>query len=1051
MAQSRTIKGIVKDDKGLTLPGVSVTEKGSKNSTATDENGGFTIAVKPNSILVFTSVGYTSSEVAVGSKTELTVQLKEDITTLNDVVVVGYGTQKKISMTGAVETISSKAFENRPVTSAVQLLQGASASLVVSTPAGGNTPGSRPTITIRGQAALTGGATEPLVVIDGIPSSVDDYNTLNPNVIESISVLKDAASSAIYGARAPYGVLVVTTKMGKKNEKPVITYSGNTGIVFPVRTPNTADSYSFALSRNQAQLNGAAAPYFSTAQLDIIKDNIDNPGKYTLAQLNPVINGAWPGANNSYNNVDMMDVWLKPSMRQQHDLSVRGGGEKTNYFVSAAFVNQPGNLNYIEDIDNFKRYNLNSGLVAEINDWLKLTYRTRYALSQSIAPMGEFASGRDRIYAFAYGAWPTMSVMLPTGEYGSLPRISTSIGAGDSRLNTHNLDNILALDMKLAKGWTAHVDGDWRIAFNDRQDLRIPVYETGPTGVVGLIPGTESSLAKSNTLSTYWTLQGWSAYEHSLDKHNFRLQLGVSAEESNARQLSGTTRDLIDPQLPAVAISTGTRTLNDAINTWATQGFFGKFNYDYDNKYLFQVTGRYDGSGRYSEDSRWGFFPSVSAGWNISRENFWEKIAPVVNYAKLRGSYGTVGNQGNSAGYLHIPTMSVGAQSPWIFNGARLPYVNTPGILNMERTWEKLTEYDIALELGLLNNRLTAEFDYYNRDSWDIIGPATPLPAVLGTGAPEINNAAFVTKGFDLTIKWSDNINKDWNYSVAMNLGDNHSEITKYNTTLNSIGSGAFYVGKQIGEIWGYTANRFLNAGDFDAAGKLLVDQSQFNARWFAGDMKYEDLNGDGKINNGTATVGDSGDQRRIGNSTPRYNYGVNLATGYNLKSAGRLDLSIFIQGVGKRDVFMGSSYYYWGAVGTGTSAIETTIYKGQQMDYYRDEKSDPRVLAVLGQNTDSYFPRPYGNSGEGAKNFQSSTKYLLSGAYTRLKNVQLNYSLPQEVLKTAKINNCSLYVSGENLFVLSKLPSYIDPEFVNGGRAYPQTAVFSMGVNIGF
>ncbi|AOW09020.1 hypothetical protein EM308_05580 [Flavobacterium gilvum] len=1048
MAQSKTVTGIVKDHKGIPLPGVSVIEKESKNGVTTDYNGAFTIDVKQNATLIVKFIGFISREITVGSKTELTIEMNEDVTSLNDVVVVGYGTQKKISMTGAVETITSKSFANRPVTSAVQLLQGASASLVVSTPAGGNTPGSRPTITIRGQAALTGGATEPLVVIDGIPASVDQFNTLNPNVIESISVLKDAASSAIYGARAPYGVLVVSTKMGKKNEKPVITYSGNSGIVFPVRTPHTADSYTFALARNQAQLNGLLAPYFNDAALDIIKDNIDHPGKYTEEQLTPPVNGAWPNVVQSYNNNDMMDVWLTPSIRQQHDLSVRGGGEKTSYFISTSFVNQPGNLNYIQDIDNFRRYNLNSGLVTEISDWLKLTYRTNYSLGMTIAPMGEFGTGRDRIYAFAYGAWPTTPIKYFTGEYSSLSRISTSIGGGDTRVSGHNLDNILGLDMKLGKGWTAHVDGDWRVAFNDTQTLRIPVYETGPTGAVTLLAGTESSLAKSNALSTYWTMQGWTTYERSLDKHTFSLQLGAQVEEANARSLSGNTRDLIDPELPAIAISTGTRNVNDAINTWATEGFFGRFIYDYDKKYLLQVTGRYDGSGRYSEDSRWGFFPSASAGWNISRENFWEKIAPVVNYTKLRASYGTTGNQGNSAGYLHIPTMSVGSQSPWIFNGARLPYVNTPGILNMERTWEKLTTLNLGIELGFFNNRLTSEFEYFNRESWDIIGPATPLPAVLGTGAPEVNNAAFVTKGFELSVKWADNITKDWNYSVGMTLGDNHSEVTKYNTTVNSLGG--FYVGKQIGEIWGYTADRFLNAGDFGANGKTLIDQTQFNAKWYPGDMKYEDLNGDGKVNPGTTTLENMGDLRRIGNSTPRYYYGVNLATGYNMKNAGRLDLSIFIQGVGKRDVFMGSSYFYWGAA-TGGSSIETAVYQGKHLDFYRDEKSDPRVLSVLGQNVDAYFPRPYNNSGEGGKNFQTSTKYLLSGAYTRLKNVQLNYTLPQDILKSAKINNCSLYVSGENLFVVSDLPSYIDPEFVNGGRTYPETAVFSMGVNIGF
>lgn len=637
---------------------------------------------------------------------------------------------------------------------------------------------------------------------------------------------------------------------------------------------------------------------------------------------------------------------------------------------------------------------------------------------------------------------------MPNGEYSNGPRISTSIGAGNALAKSHRLDNILALDADIVKGWTAHIDGTWRVAFDDNQRLRKPVYETRPSGASSLIPGTESSLTKFTQLETYWTLQGYTAYEHTISKHTFRAQVGVQAEEDNIRQLSGTAKDLFVPELPAIATAAGVRTFNDALSTWATAGLFGRVNYNFDEKYLLELNGRYDGSGRYSRDSRWGFFPSASVGWNMSSEKFWKSILPVVNRSKIRASYGTLGNQGNSAGYLHIPTMSVGSQAGWIINNERLPFVNTPGILNMMRTWEKYTTFDVGLELGFFGNRLTSEFDYFNRRSWDVIGPATPKPSVLGTGAPDVNNAEFVTNGWELQMRWNDIISKNWDYSVGLSLSDAMSHVTKYNTTINSFNG--WYPGKEFDEIWGYTVDRFLNKGDFDAGGKLKWDQSRINANWYPGDVKYEDLDGDGKITPGSGTIENPGDLHKIGNSTPRYRFGVNLATGYSFPKAGRIDLSVFFEGIGKRDLFMSGNFFYWGGA-TGGSSVETSTFKGKHLDFYRDEDSNPRLLELLGENVNAYFPRPYGNSGEGGKNFQTSTRYLLSGAYMRLKNLQLTYTLPNNLLDRAKIKTCRIYFSGENLFVLSKLPSYIDPESVNNGKMYPQQAVYSMGINIGF
>lgn len=1051
--QDRQITGIVKDATGEPVIGANVVEKGTTNGTITDVEGRFSLSVAPNATLIISYIGYVSSEISVKGQTSVVVTLKEDSETLDEVVVVAYGTQKRSNLTGSVDVVSSKELANRPVTNTSSMLQGKASSITFSTPSGGNTPGKTPTIQIRGQAALNE-STPPLVVIDGIPSSMDDFNALNPNDVESISVLKDAAASAVYGARAPYGVLMVTTKMGRRNEKPSITYSGNYGVVTPINMPRMADSYTFGLLKNQSKVNAKMPVAFTNDQLDLILDNIQNPGKYTLSDLVSDEGNTWGWGNQSYCNNDFIDIWLRSSFRHQHDLSVRGGNDKTSYSVSTGYVYQPGILNFVEDIDNYSRFNINGGVETDVTSWLKLTYRSRYSYETTKDPNFEYGQGRSRAYEFAYGAWPVTPVKNPDGVYNEGTRIATGIGGGHQTTVYHRLDNILALDFNLAKGWTAHVDGTWRMNFKDYQSLKMPVYGLRPSGDKFLMGGTESSLAKHTGMTRYWTIQGYTAYEHQIKKHNIRIQLGAQAEENTYRELSGTAKDLFVPDMDAVSIAQGIRTFDDKINDWATAGFFGRINYNFDERYFIELNGRYDGSGRYSKGSQWGFFPSAFAAWNMSNESFWEGLKDVINFAKLKTSYGTLGNQGNSAGYLHIPTMEVASESKWIFNGSRLPYVKTPGILNMSRTWEKITTLDVGLEMRALDSRLSAELGYFNRRSWDIIGPPTPKAAVLGTSAPSINNAEFVTNGFEMQLSWRDQINEQWDYGVSLNLADGRSKVTKYNSASNSFGQNSdgsekWYEGKVFGEIWGYKVDRFLTKDDFDENGKLLVDQSKIHANWYPGDVKYEDLNGDGEITPGNSTVEEPGDLRVIGNSTPRFRYGINLSTGYEFEKAGRLDLSLFFEGVAKRDLFMNGSFFFWGT-GVGNSFASSVYDNKWHMDFYRDGTTDSRLLEYMGENINSYFPRPYDNA-EGNKNFQTNTKYLLNGAYLRLKNLQLAYTLPKHLISKAGITNCRVYFSGENMFVLSALPSYIDPEAVGGGRMYPQQAVYSFGVNVSF
>lgn len=1043
--QERKIKGTVYDSKRNVLAGVTVkVDDGSASST--NANGVFEVQVSANAKVVFDLLGFEQYVLQVGASNDYVVTLTEKVDDLDEVVVVGYGTQKKTNLTGSVEVVTSKSLENRPVTSPSAMLQGQVAGLTFNTASGGNTPGSNMTIQIRGQAALSG-ATPPLVVIDGIPADMGAFNALNPNSIESISVLKDAAATAVYGARAPYGVLVVNTKMGNRNERAKISYSGNFGMVTPVRVPETVDSYTFALSRNQAALNARQPLIFDKDWVDLILDNINNPGKYTDEELNPVVSGRWEGKP-SYNN-DFLDVWLRSSFRQQHDIALQGGGDNSSYFVSAAYVHQPGNLNFVEKFDNYKRFNLNGGLIADVGDWLKVTYRSRYSNEVAKEPTTEYNAGRERLYTYAYATFPMQPVYNPDGSLTGTTRIAVGANGGERLSDQHRIDNILAMDLSLAKGLTAHVDGTWRMNFRDYQALQREVYGTTPTGDTYLMDGTQSILNKQTALNKYWTLQAYAAYEKEIGKHTARIQLGAQAEENTYRLLSGHGKDLFIQDLPSIAIAQGDRTISDAINDWATAGFFGRINYNYDERYLVEINGRQDGSGRYARGQRWGFFPSGSVGWVMSRENFWEQLSPVVNFAKWRMSYGTLGNQGNSAGYLHVPTMSVAGQTPWIFDGERLAYVQTPGILNMNRTWEKITTTEVGLELAFLKSKLTAEANYFNRRSWDIIGPPTPKPSVLGAGAPQVNNAEFVTKGVEVMLNWKDQIKPNWRYNVGLTLADGKSTITKYNTTVNSISG--WYVGKEMGEIWGYKVDRLLNKDDFLDNGKLKVDQSKIHALWNAGDVKYEDLDKDGTITTGTSTVENPGDLAIIGNTTARYRYGINLGTEFDFERSGTLSLSVLLEGVGKRNMFIDNSYFYWGGPPAGwESSRARSVYKGEHLDYYRDETTQQELLDHLGMNIDSYFPRPY-ESSEGNKNMKTNSRYLLNAAYMRLKSFNVAYTLPKEWTRRAKVENCRIYFAGENMFVLSNMPSYLDPETVGGGRMYPQQAVYSFGINVGF
>jgi TonB-linked SusC/RagA family outer membrane protein len=1060
--QQKTVSGKVIDEKGEPLPGVTVLIKGTTQGNVTDMDGDYTITNIPDgTVLRFSFVGMLTQEIEVGSQTNINVTMRVDAIGLDEVVAIGYGTQKKAALTSAIDVVDSERLSNRPVSSTSSLLQGVAPSLNISTPDGGNTPGANPKVTIRAEADLDPNTiTSPLVVIDGVQSTMEDFNNLNADDIETINVMKDAASAAIYGAQAAHGVLMVTTKSGGLNEDITFKFSSNFGIVKPIRLPETADSYTFALAMNEARLNNGESVFYNAAGLEIIKGNIENPGSYTKEELVPAYadGSRWQGWNGSFENNNWIDLWIKDiSLRQQYNLSAKGGGKRTAYYFSLGAVVQPGMLNFVDDFDNFRRYNLNANLSSQLSDKLKFTYHTRYSQSQFLEPEADQNLGRYGIYLFAYTGWATSPVTNPDGTYSDAGRVAQAKYGGQRETVVHNISQNLILDYKPVKNWLIHGDATYRIGFVDYERQRNVVYMGSPAlGLQGArVSGTESWLYKEIELKEYWTIQGYTSYEKAINDHALKLMVGGQAEEANNKMLKGDRQGLLMNDLPSLSTAVGdSYMVSDELDTWGTAGFFGRFDYNYKNRYMLQANARYDGTGYFTEDLRWGFFPSISAGWNMSEEPFWEGIKDIINYSKLKVSYGSLGNQRSTGGYIHIPTMEVGAQTEWIFDGVRLPYVNTPEIVNKLRTWETITTLNFGSNINFMNNRLQTEFDYFVRDVTDLIGPADPVPSVLGTSPPEINNAGMQTKGFELQVSWRDRINKNLSYNASVQLSDARSKIIEYNTDPDNISINDWYVGKEVGEIWGFESDGFLSEGDFEnytgIQGQPKISQAQIYARWSPGDVKYNDLDGDGEITKGTQTLNDHGDLKLIGNTTPRYRYSWTFGLSYENDRVGKFDFSVFGEGVLKWDrmVAQNNNIYFWGS-GEQWSGAASSVYTGH-LDFYRGTDATPELLDHLGLNVDSKFPRPH-YSREGIKNFENSTLYLESTAYMRIKNITLSYTVPDRIANALRINNLNLYFSGENLFVFTSLASYIDPEYTSNNRMYPQQAIYSFGLKFDF
>ncbi len=1037
--QGTVCKGVVKDATGETVIGATVVVKGTTNGTVTGIDGDFQLSnVERGAVIQISFIGYQTVEVA-WQGTPLQVTLKDDTQALDEVVVVGYGTQKKVNVTGAVGMVDSKVLAARPVTNVSQALQGTVPGLNFTVGSEGGALDGSMSFNIRGTGTIgDGSGSSPLVLIDGIEGSL---NSLNPNDVESVSVLKDAASASIYGARAAFGVILVQTKKGKAG-KARVNYGVNVRFSDAVSVPEMMDSYTFARYFNRAAENVGAAAVFSADALQRIQDY--QAGKLTTVCTINENTGRWNNYGGANANTDWFkefyDDWV-PS--QEHNVSISGGSEKIQYTLSGSFLDQNGLLRHGDD--NLQRYTVNSNITANVTDWFKVSYSTKWTRENFERPSyltGLFFHNIAR-------RWPTCPAYDPNGYPMDGMEILQLEDGGKQRnekdLNTQQLQLIF----EPIKNWTIHLEGALRTN-NTRQHWEVlPIYAHDVAGNPfavswdggGSYAAGASRVNEYSYKENYYSTNIYTDYFKQFDSgHYFKVMVGFNSELYKTANLTGQKNTLISNSVPTLNTATESPTTSGGYAHNGVAGFFGRINYSYKDRYMVEVNGRYDGSSRFIGDKRWGFFPSFSLGWNIAREDFFAGIAEKarIDMLKLRGSWGQLGNTNtNDAWYPFYQTMPQGSNYNWLVNGVRPNYASLPGLVSSLKTWETIETWDIGLDWAFFNNRLTGSFDYFVRWTYDMIGPAPELPSILGATPPKINNADMKSYGFEFELGWRDQIG-DFTYGAKFTLADDQQKITSYpNENLKL--SEAYYPGMMLGEIWGYETVGIAQTQEEMDAHLAKVDQSSLGSKWGAGDIMYADLDGNGVISNADNTRDNPGDRKIIGNKTPRFKYGVTLDAAWK-----GIDFRIFFQGVAKRDYWMNGPYF-WGANGTGEWQAAGFV---EHWDFWRPE-GDP-----LGANTDAYYPRVLKND---SRNMKVQSRYLQNAAYCRIKNLQVGYTLPKAWTDKAGMSSVRVYVSGDNLFTFSHMSKIFDPEALestydaNNGKLYPLQRTISVGLNVNF
>lgn len=1023
--QAANVTGTVIDDRGEPVIGATVVVKGHAGSTSTDVNGRFSVKAPKGSTLIISCIGYKRVEVTVGD-TPIELTLHDDGQSLNEAVVVGFGTQKKVNLTGSVATVNADEIAARPVNNVVDALQGIVPGMNFSTGSGGGALNSDKSFNIRGTGTIgEGSSVTPLVLIDGMDG---DLNTLNPQDIENISVLKDASASSIYGSRAAGGVILVTTKRGKEG-KATVNYNNSFRFNSALNMPEMANALEFAYYFNAA----GKSEMFTPGKIQQIKDYMDGKPGATFMYANQ--NGQWEIWDDlnllPTGNTDWLKTHFGNSFSQEHNLSVSGGSEKVQYYFSANYLGQEGILKQADD--NQQRYTITGKINAQIAPWAKIGYNFRFNRRDNEQP----SYMNDLFYHNVCRYWPIIPVTDPNGYYTVESKINQLRNGGEFRDQREFISQQFSLILNPLPGWVINAELNYRTSNRFQHADYQTVYGYDVKGDPFVIDNATSNVYEYALKRNYFNPNIFTEYSRTFNEaHNFKAMVGFQSEWSRYRNISAT-QDGILAGVPTLNTTSANAKVGGGYYSWATAGFFGRINYDYKGRYLVEANMRYDGSSRFLKDKRWNWFPSFSLGWNIAREDFFEPLTPYIGTLKLRASWGKLGNQNTDNWYPFYSAMGYSPNAgSWLVGGKQPNIASEPSLVSSSLTWEKNQTWDLGFDVTAFRNRLTVTFDYFQRKTYDMVGPAPELPDVLGTAVPKVNNLDMTSKGWELAVTWRDQV-KDFHYGVTLTLADNQVVIDKYPNPSKTL-SNTYYKGAHLGDIWGYTTIGIAQTDEEMNAHLAKVNQDYMGANWAAGDIMYADLDGNGKIDGGEGTADKPGDRRIIGNSTPRYNFGLNLDASWK-----GFDLKIFFQGTLKRD-WWADGPMFWGA---NDGKWQSVAFK-EHLDYFRNDPNDP-----LGVNLNAYYPRADWST---SKNQAVQTRYLQNAAYARLKNVTLGYTLPAELTKKFYCQNLRVFVSGENLLTITNFTKMSDPELVGVGswgfgKTYPLSRTFSFGLSVTF
>ena len=1084
-AQTREVSGRVLDPGGEPLIGAAVLLSGTTSGDVTDLDGAFSMKVPAGTVtLEISCLGYNGATVTVpATQNQVTVVLEEDKMVLDETVVIGYGTQKKVNLTGAVAVVESKELEDRTAHNLNNMLQGAVAGLNITTSAGN--PGSSGSLNIRGITSIN--SADPLVLIDGVE---EDISRVNPNDVANISVIKDASAAAIYGARAAYGVILITTKSGsEKGGKATVRYSGRWGWEEPtVSTDFETRGYWSVYTVDKFWMADAGKKYTTYNDHDMaellarVNDKVEDPSRPWVVE--EVRNGRKQWVY--YCNTDWYhELYNDRHPVQQHNVSVTGGNKEVKYYFSAGYDKQVGVIKLTPDV--FRKYNLRAKIDAALNKYMRLSNNTAFFSSTYDYPGG--SSIQDSFAYAARHALASYPLKNPDGSwvYGT-PMISGNYNVANGRhivfgngkhtnqqvrsdfSNTTELKITPFQDLVLTANYTYRLyqNRDYHrsnhIDFRRYPGAEIEEYTIG-AGLDEL----------SQTVNTYQrhSANFFGNYEHTwADAHHFSATAGMNMEYWRSKNLTGSGQnllsetlldlDLVGPDAQGATIME----VSGGQNQYAIMGFFGRLNYDFKGRYLLELSGRYDGTSRFQRGHRWGFFPSASVGWRISEEPFFQPLRGTIDNLKLRASYGNLGNQvvrtssGAQNYFAYLRTISINDFAGYSFgeSSTMSKYATLSNPVDAALTWETAEQYNIGLDLGMFNNRLTFTGEVYRRNTLNMLTTGPDLPAVYGADSPKTNAADLKTEGYELSLGWRDQFTlagHPFGYHLRGNLSDFRTIITRFDNPTKSLAMN-YYEGMRYGEIWGYVVDGLFKT-DEDAKDYTtnVLDCSMINGRmtggFRAGDLRFVDLDNDGKgetvntLSTGANTVDSPGDRKIIGNALPSLQYGFTF--GFDWLG---FDVSAFFQGTGNHYWYpAGMNYMFWGP-------YSYSYVSFLQRDFIQRCWSE--------ENPDAYFPRPRSYSATGGELARVNTRYLQNIRYLRFKNLTVGYTLPSVATRKVGIDKVRLYFSGENLAYWSPLKAntrYLDPESAytrdSGSAAaqdhisYPWQRTLMFGIDVTF